>query len=260
MEGRIACTGKGKVAVAVIGSPQTFVCESQPMNCEQLAIFEDLGVRLFTSPVVAPSPREQGAISKLLSEDERRRFSGITHEGTRHEFLITRWLVRTTLGQLGEVDPASLRFTIGAHGRPSLANPPAPLRQLDFNIAHSRQRIVVALASRRAVGVDLEPANRRVDHDLVARRFFHPREQQELMGLELSRRRRRFLELWVLKEAWLKADGRGLSAGLPRVIFSFEHPAGPRLVSLPEASPDAWQVALRHWEGHLLALAVGPGR
>lgn len=217
----------------------------------------DLAVDLYFAPL-SPMDREgEEAIGAMMSPSEIERAQRFRHEPSRICYLLTRRLVRETLSELGGRAPGEWRFRIGEHGRPSLENPTSPVEDLDFNIAHSREKIVLAVTKRGRIGVDLEPSNRRVDHESVASRFFNKVECADLEELDEDRRRRRFLQLWVLKEAWLKADGRGLSAGLHRVVFRFDTRGRPRLVDLPDDDPRCWQIDLGEVGGdHLLGLAL----
>ncbi len=212
------------------------------------------GVRLYWADVGPLSAREEAQIRQMMSAEEVRRCQRYRHEPSRRCCLVTRRLLRQTLSELGERRPAHWIFGTEEQGRPYLKNPTKKLEKMDFNLAHSQSRVVLAVAFGRRVGVDLESVHRRVDHDLVAEKFFDVREIQALEQLEDPRRRRRFLELWVLKEAWMKADGRGMGAGLRKVVFRFDEEGRPRLVALPDDEVDRWTVGLRKQGDHLLAI------
>lgn len=225
---------------------------SQANHMEPL---DDRGVELYWADVEAIREAEQGEADAMLSVEERKRLNRFRHEPSRRCYLATRRLVRTTLSTIGGRPPQKWRFGVGGHGRPYLENPTVELRDIDFNLAHSRHRVVLAICAEGRVGVDLEPVSRRVDHDVVARRFFHDREKQALQKLDGARRRRRFLQLWVLKEAWMKADGRGIGAGLSEVVFDFDRSGRPNLVAVPDGDVASWTVVVDDVDDHLLAVA-----
>lgn len=220
---------------------------------------EAMDARLHWADLEAFDPADEDAVRSVLSPAEERRLGEFRHEPSRRCYLVTRRLVRGVLSELGDRAAEDWRFETGEHGRPRLANPTPSIEDLDFNLAHSRRKVVVAVVFGGRVGVDLEPVGREVDHRLVARKFFAPAERRAIQTLDETRRRNRFLELWVLKEAWLKADGRGISAGLDEVVFSFDDPAGPRLVRLPDDDPDRWSIGLARVDDHFVALARRPG-
>ncbi len=197
-------------------------------------------------------PDETGA--HLLSADERRRRDRFTHMPSRRAFVTARQLLRKTLADLGGVDPSKLCFQTTDKGRPFLEPVPPTLGDLDFNLAHSHDLVALATLRGGDVGVDVEPLERPLDYDLVAERFFSDQEIADLKRLSDDERHQRFLALWVLKEAWLKADGRGISAGLHRVVFRFQG-GEPRLRALPDDDPGAWEVRLLQAHDHHVGVA-----
>lgn len=212
---------------------------------------------LKTEPIEELSTEEQKEVLQILSAEERARYERITHRPTALGFLIGKKMVRENLATLSGQKPASFEFRENDHGRPELFNSPKALEGLDFNLSHSRRLVGLGLSFEERIGIDLEPLDRRLDHDLVARRFFSLKECADLAVLSPGARQRRFLELWVLKEAWLKADGRGLTAGLHKVVFTFPSPEKPILLALPPegGTVEDWTVELREVEEHLLGIA-----
>lgn len=91
------------------------------------------------------------------------------------------------------------------HGKPYLVG-----RELAFNVAHSGELAVIAIARGGVeLGVDVEEHRDRIDVTAVARRFFTAAE-----AAAVAAEPRQFFRLWCRKEAWLKARGTGL-VGLP---------------------------------------------
>jgi 4'-phosphopantetheinyl transferase len=87
--------------------------------------------------------------------------------------------------------------------------------------------------------------DRTTQYAKIADRFFHPNEAQLLAQLPAHKQAETFIRLWTLKEALLKACGRGLTGPLDRACF---HLAGdrPATVSLDDPSlgePSDWQFA-----------------
>lgn len=110
------------------------------------------------------------------------------------------------------------------------------------------------------VGLDVEPWRDDAPPELIER-CFSPTERAALAALPAPARPRRFVELWTLKEAYLKARGLGLE--LPLELISFTLDDGPPRLALDAALADdagAWQLAL--WsptEAHGAALCVRRG-
>jgi 4'-phosphopantetheinyl transferase len=117
--------------------------------------------------------------------------------------------LRTVLGRRLGVDPASLVFERGPQDRPELAG-----RALRFSLAHSGGLALVAVTERADVGADLERMDAALAQPPSAERFFAPVERARLERLAGRARLRLFFELWTEKEAYRKATGEGITAGL----------------------------------------------
>jgi 4'-phosphopantetheinyl transferase len=153
----------------------------------------------------------------LLSEEEYARQQRYRFQRDRHRDLVARALVRTSLSRYAGVDPANWRFEQGEHGKPRLVAAPEPL---NFNLSHSHERVVCAIA-RNPVGVDIEYCGRANDVLAIAERYFSASESRDLFALAQDEQRERFFDYWTLKEAYMKARGEGIALGLGNFSFSF---------------------------------------
>ena len=158
----------------------------------------------------------------LLDGDERERAARFRFPEHRRRFIACRAGLRRMLGQCLGREPDRLRFVTGPFGKPALAAS-AGAEVLHFNVSHSDDLALVAVAQGREVGVDIE-RRRDVDDllETVARRFA-PAECAELADAAPADRTRIFFDLWTRKEAVVKATGLGLQLPLDR----FSVPAGP---------------------------------
>jgi len=190
----------------------------------------------------------------LMSDEERERGARILVDGARELHLLARALQRVVLASyLPGVAPRELRFVRGGGGRPSLA-PPFDAGGLDFNLAHTQGLVVLAVARGLRFGIDVERYDKKVPLAAARRYFSHP-EVAALESLPSAAQPRRFLRLWTLKEAYLKAIGSGISGGLGSATFHIDS-RGVRFEC--PCDPDA----SRWWFGqftagaeHLLAIA-----
>lgn len=163
----------------------------------------------------------EGLDAGILSEEERAKCARYRREKDRTACLASRLLARRVLSGLCHEAPEELVFGQGAHGKPMLVSGdgrPSPLR---FNLSHSSDLVMLAASTETGVGVDVEKIAERADIDMIARRFFSPDEALELSGLAGGLRLKRFLALWTLKEAAVKALGGGVLEGLAGIRFSF---------------------------------------
>jgi 4'-phosphopantetheinyl transferase len=153
------------------------------------------------------------AATGALSEDERLRASRFHFEADRGRFVASHAALRRILASYLGAAPASLTFGAGKHGKPFL-DAPAHGRSLRFSLSHSGDLALVAVSLGRDLGVDVEQVRPRVDHEGFAARYFSPRERDALARIPPGDRLHAFLEIWTLKEAYLKACGDGLARAL----------------------------------------------
>lgn len=206
-----------------------------------------------TRPARASAAELQDAYREVLSADERARCERFLFPARRHEFLITRALVRTTLSRYGPLPAAALRFRAGPGGRPALD----PGGDLDFNLSNS-SGLVACAVSRRAVGVDVEPLDHAGTVLSLAEVVLSDRERAALDALPPARRAVRALVTWTLKEAYLKARGAGLALPLQEVEFTIrDSGAVTATFGRPvDDLPERWTFRLLEHAGHSVAVVA----
>lgn len=117
-----------------------------------------------------------------------------------------------------QVSPTSLKFRKNIYGKPEVdwqnhydRNPPP----LHFNISHTSSLIACGVTLDSPIGIDVEEKQRTTKNNILsfARRYFSPHEVESLSVIsDPEIQRQEFLKLWTLKEAYVKALGRGFSA------------------------------------------------
>jgi 4'-phosphopantetheinyl transferase len=197
--------------------------------------------------------------ARLLSAEETVRAQRYTHAEARRQFVLGRALLRTALARYTDADPTALEFRYNCHGKPALGRPSDTA--LEFSLSHTRGLVVCAVTLHDAVGVDVESRRRRstLAPLELARRYFAPAETAALGGLPAEDQLAAFLEIWTLKEAFVKACGTGLAT--PLTDFAFSRPAGgaPTISFAPRVAKrsEDWQFAQpRLAAGYRVALAV----
>lgn len=158
----------------------------------------------------------QQLLRRSLSTDEKERADRFKFDKDRRLYIAAHAALRALLSAYLQVEKARIAFLSGPHGKPALA-PPLAASGLEFNLSHSNQLGLVAIARGKAIGVDVEWAKRNLDFEEIARRFFTPREVAALAGLPEPLKRPAFFKCWTSKEAFLKAKGTGLSGRLDEV-------------------------------------------
>lgn len=210
-------------------------------------------------PIAARDGRIDELIAGFLEAGERERFERFIPEHSKLEFLTGRVLLRSVLALRLGVEPAAVAFEIDENGKPRLADRSG--RDLHFNLSHTRGLVACAVCRAHPIGVDVEivePARATVG---IAERFFSNAEAAELATLNDDDRVRRFFKIWTLKEAYIKAHGRGMRIGLGNFSIALDHePIGIGFEAHIDDDPAAWQfMSAMPTARHYLAVAIRHG-
>lgn len=149
-------------------------------------------------------------LAQSLSPDEQARVKRFRFVQHQQRSLISRGILRALLGRYLHVDPATLAFEYETHGKPMLSLA-QDWPKLQFNLAHSQDLVVYAIAVNHPVGIDVEYQRPMTDISEIAQRFFSKSEQQALQRLSGGAQKTAFFHYWTAKEAVLKATGQGLA-------------------------------------------------
>lgn len=195
-------------------------------------------------------------LEQCLAADERHKMQRFRFERDQRRYLVGRGLLRLLLGRYLDVVPQALRFETTAAGKPHLAS---GQRQLQFNLAHSGECVLIAIADGRAVGIDVEEIRDDFDTGEIAAHFFSANEQRELEALTGRLKIEGFFECWTRKEAYVKARGVGLSQPLDQFDVSLRPGEPARLIATRPDPAEAtrWQLSgLDVADGYKAALAA----
>lgn len=169
----------------------------------------------------------------LIDDQERRRGDAYLLAADRARHLTARGVLRALAGHYLAVAPADVRFGIGEFGKPYVASPPGA--ELSFNVSHSGEVVLLAFARDGDLGVDVQRWNARLgdaERERLAASVCSAGERATMAGLSPGEARQRaFYSIWSRKEAYLKATGAGISAGLVHVEVSADDTA--RLIADP---------------------------
>ncbi len=184
-----------------------------------------------------------------LTESEQKRYRRFYFDRHRKQLLLGRYLTRSVLSQYTEdIAPVQWRFLENDYGKPFI-DPSQNSDSLFFNLSHSGNRLVLAVARHEFIGVDIERSDKQRRVAKISDRFFSRQEVIDLLTLDDGLQLNRFYELWTLKEAYIKACGLGLAIPLQQISYSF--PIADKLtVSFDSARRDDagdwqfWQIDL----------------
>lgn len=197
----MAGTDSGKLSSLFRVSP---LPEHPPGEGEALLVIAPLDV--FQGVVISPEERERASLMKSMEAGNR--------------FVAARRVVRGLFSKWSRIDPSEIPVCIDPGGKPFVAVEGMP----SFSISHSGDLVAVLVAPGDA-GIDLE-LERPVDASALARRFF---SEEEALLVERSTDPSVFFQLWVCREAAIKADGRGMASLLEGMTTMREKEGGIRV-------------------------------
>ena len=154
----------------------------------------------------------------VLSKDEQEEGRRFHHARDRHQFIITRALVRLVLSHHFPVPANDWRFGRDHNRKPFITSPRgAPAVQ--FSLSHTDGLIACLITLSAQAAVDVERIEYSEDLPLVARQVLSPAELRALNNLSGRDWTARFFDFWTLKEAYAKARGMGLGLRLSDIQF-----------------------------------------
>ncbi|MCF6324772.1 MAG: 4'-phosphopantetheinyl transferase superfamily protein [Gammaproteobacteria bacterium] len=195
----------------------------------------------------------------LLSASELERQQCYALDKLRHRDLLSRVLVRTSLSRYDNINAKAWFFTGGEHGRPEISS---PLSNLRFNLSHAEDYIVLAVTRHHDIGIDIEYMQRKASCLKIAAEYFSGIENASLLALPEKAQRVAFYDYWTLKEAYLKACGLGVMAGLDHFGFQLNQDNGATVQFYDDKSGKPaewffWRSALEN--DYRLSLAIRCG-
>ena len=179
-----------------------------------------------------------------LDQAERDAYGRFWHEHSKREFSLCRAALRAILCQQLDCSNQQLAFQSGEYGKPfALLNGSSV--PIEFNVSHSGRHGLIAWSPRERVGVDVEEWDTPRNIEDTLQTVFTSLERDELARSRGKRKRKLFFNLWVMKEALVKALGLGMAQDfshfeLPPSIYKDGDTSG--IVSLPHQPQTRWQL------------------
>lgn len=147
------------------------------------------------------------ALLQVLSADEQHRAHTFLAQPARDTFVQVRAVLRLLLAERLDMAAADIRFQYGKFRKPALLENSSDSH---FNVAHSGDYALIAVAQGYEVGVDIERMRAPRDLASLAEIIMSPAEMQRWRKLPDQARIAAFFFAWTAKEAVSKAVGQGL--------------------------------------------------
>lgn len=158
-------------------------------------------------------------LASLITEEELQKIAQFKHASAKRTALLSRAMCRVVLSQYLNNSAQTHQFIRNKHGKPSLLD---NQHQLQFNVSHNENLIIMAVCVNDAIGCDIEDPTRRVNISPITRRYFSTQEHIMLQAKKGNEQIQAFFKTWTLKEAFVKATGVGINLGLNSFYFSYD--------------------------------------
>jgi 4'-phosphopantetheinyl transferase len=207
---------------------------------------KDNEVHIYLTKPEEVDPSLLSKYKKLLCQDEHKRHDRFKFQKLKTNFLITRALARTTLAEYLGCNPNDLTFGTNSYGKPSLEG-------ISFNLSHTDGLIALGVMKNQLFGIDTENLDRKITEKNIAKRFFAEPEYQEIMECTGIERKLKFLQFWTLKEAYIKAVGKGMAIPLDKFYFKI---IDDEIKIQTEEDSKNWQFQMFEFQkSHLISIA-----
>ncbi len=205
----------------------------------------DSSIHVFLArPDALVPPGAAEAVALSLDDADRLHIARFRFPHDRSIATASRMLQRLAIGRVAQIPPSdmhSIRFSSSTGARPALQEP-ASARMIDFSAANTDGLVACAVSCSTRIGVDIEKLQPALAPGLLEY-CCTPDEQLRLSRLPGDQQPCAFIQLWTLKEAYLKARGIGLQVS-PRLLgFHLADLGGTPLLEADaaiEANPRYW--------------------
>lgn len=153
-------------------------------------------------------------LRSVLSRDELARADRYQFDAPRRRFIVCRSYLRQLLAAMHGKSAEAISFQYERSGKPSLRGDAG----LHFNVSHSQDCALIAVA-QQPLGIDVEIPDARLRMSTLVRQVLSASELDATSGMSPTALDSLTLDLWVCKEAVLKALGIGLKVGMGNVSF-----------------------------------------
>lgn len=184
-----------------------------------------------------------------LSELEKERAYQFKFKKHQQRYILFHAFLRNVLAAYTGIPAHLLEFAYTLKNKPYLKNMP----ELQFNLSHSKTEGMIAISLQAQVGVDIEKQETKDISELAAR-FLSSSEVAYLNALPAALRTESFYEIWVHKEAFIKAIGLGLSHNLKKFVIGIRP---SRLIQADDYHIADWTIQAFNWKpGYVGAFAT----
>lgn len=168
----------------------------------------------------------------LLDKNEQDKASRFVQAMHGRRYVVSHGKLRLILSEYLGMPPEKIGYVEQTFGKPVIVIDGLE-HEVKFNLAHSVDKMLVAVGTDEQIGVDIEVWNSKIDCAAIANICFAEVERRFWNGLPKNSKDEFFYRLWTRKESFVKAVGVGLGLDVAKVVSSSLAGVG-RFLSVPE--------------------------
>ena len=209
-------------------------------------------VDVYTTTSVSNFYHRHAHYLSLLDANELAVIDRFKFPQVRDNYIVAHGLLREILANYINESAVQLKFSKTEFGKPFLADYP----ELSFNMSHSGNSLAIAVAQQCQLGIDIEYYKPRDTWAGLVKKCFALEEADYWHSLDKAEQGRAFYQFWVRKEAFVKADGKGITLGLNQCVINPADLNG--FLRVPETcgAADLWRIDALSLSEEVMAAVV----
>ncbi len=169
-------------------------------------------------------------LRKLLTLEQAEREKKLADPIRKSRYIVKKAILSLLLSRYTGAPPTEIKLATSHYGKPHvIANANSPT--VEFNLSHSGEWLFIAFSARGPVGIDIELIIDDFPVSKISRKFFSSCEASLIDDCPKDCQAQAFFKVWVRKEAYIKAIGKGLYLSLNSFDVSFN-------LLAPDENPD----------------------
>ena len=174
----------------------------------------------------------------ILSRHEQIQAQAFSHSERQQHYVATHARLRIILAEALNENLQQLEIRRTEYGKPYLVDFP----DMAFNLSHSGNKLVIAIAKNHELGIDIETCKPRKNLSALVEKCFAETEQHYWQQLPDALKVSSFYQFWTRKEAFVKATGRGIALGLNQCVLNPENHNEFLAVPTAYGAASAWRI------------------
>lgn len=130
----------------------------------------------------------------------------IKDENQQRLSLMWRLILKSFFSQLLDLPKIEINFSTSKSGKPYFCET-SGLAQFEFSASHTPSHGAIAISKFGPIGLDIESADRKVEWQPIASRFFSKKDQENLANTSPEIAKQEFLKIWTRIESIIKMQG-----------------------------------------------------